>query len=240
MDRRLVFGALFSLTLGLGACSTGGGSVTSPNPLNPTPAGSGTIAPSSAPSSSASASPTPAASASPSPGASPSPTSSAGANCAANDPGTPATVTTPLPPNGGTLTLPNFGDLTGTANAPAIDSSDQQGQTVTIKISNTNFDNVSYASGNTPQTGSPIVFTSLNVSANVMFASSTPMIPTTVTGSCEINAPHTYSVGLYTFGSQTQLVSGIVPNGHAITFTLNVPIQTFPMQATGDVVITQN
>ncbi len=126
------------------------------------------------------------------------------------------------------------------ANAPAISASNQAGQTVTIKISNQNFDSVAYSSGNTPQTGTPIVFTALNVSANVTFASSTPMIPTTVTGACEITAGHTYSVGLYTFGSQAQLVTGIVPSGNTISFTLNVPLQTFPMVATGDVVITQN
>jgi hypothetical protein len=37
MHPRLTFGALFCLTFGLVACTTGGGNVTSPNPLNPTP-----------------------------------------------------------------------------------------------------------------------------------------------------------------------------------------------------------
>ena len=37
MNRRLAFGALFCATFGMAACTTGGGNVTNPNPLNPTP-----------------------------------------------------------------------------------------------------------------------------------------------------------------------------------------------------------
>ena len=240
MDRRFGVGGFVALTLGFAACSSGGGSVTSPNPLNPTPAGGGTTAPTTSPSGSASATPgptpTPAGTATPSP----APSASTGAACGVNDPTSPTTITTPLPPNGGTIALPGFGDLTGSANAPAIASTDQQGQTVTIKISNQNFDGVAYGSGTTPQTGTPVVFTSLAVSANVTFATNPPLIPTTVTGACEFTAGHTYSAGLYTFGSQTQLITGIVPTGNAIGFTLQVPLQTFPTGVTGDVVITQN
>ena len=113
------------------------------------------------------------------------------------------------------------------------------GQTVTIKVSNQNFDGApGYTTSNQP--GTPIVFTSLNVSANVTFSSSTPMIVTAVTGACEISTAHTYDVGLYAFGTQLQLVSNVVPSGNTLKFTLTLPISTFPSTATGDVVITQN
>lgn len=45
MDRRLAFGALFCVTFGVAACGTGGGNVTSPNPLNPTPGPRATTTP---------------------------------------------------------------------------------------------------------------------------------------------------------------------------------------------------
>ncbi|MBD5655470.1 MAG: hypothetical protein IAI50_09895 [Candidatus Eremiobacteraeota bacterium] len=50
MDRRLALGALFCVTFGVAACTTGGGNVTYPNPLNPTPgpAASPTVAPTTA------------------------------------------------------------------------------------------------------------------------------------------------------------------------------------------------
>jgi hypothetical protein len=116
---------------------------------------------------------------------------------------------------------------------------------VSTRLSNQNFDGVNYSL----QGGTPVVFITLNVSADVTFQSQAPPFQNQnpefslfLAGTCELPHGHLYSAGLYAPGAQAQIQNGIATNlsGGTLSINLELPFQTFPTSATVDVVITQN
>jgi hypothetical protein len=199
MDRRFAFGALFCVMFGVAACTTGGGDVTSPNPLNPTPG----------------------------PKASPTPVATSSA----------ASETVPLPPNGGTISIPNFGDFTGTATTSAL--SVGAGATVTITDST-----MQVASPPVPvpagQTG--VFFVELSLSETVTFTNAN--IPTTITSPSQIVPGATYTANVYALGGPVQAQQTAVASGHSVSFTIIVPSNgsgggSFPGGVPADIVVSK-
>jgi hypothetical protein len=215
MYRRLGLAVLFSAILPVAACNTGGGLVSANNPLNPTPAPSAgpTAKPTATP---VGPSPTPTAI-----GPTPSPTPTAAA-CAAPPPD-PNTSTVTLTGSTQTVNVPCFGDFTSTAIVPP---SNAAGFTVALASSTDN--NL----GGVPDSnyGTPIVYTSLEPSSSITFASASATIQTTVTSPSKISAGHTYALQVYVpaFTASIQNVKGIKPSGHSITFGIVPPGGAFP------------
>jgi hypothetical protein len=213
MDRRLAFGLLLCATSGVAACTTGGGDVTYPNPLNPTPGprASATVAPTS--------SPTPSS----------SPTSS---GCPPSYPSSPATETVALPPAGGTISIPNFGDFMGTATTSSLTLGG--GATVALEDSTQPIVPLSMAPVPAGQTG--VFFVQLVLSQTVTF--SNPNIPTVITANCTIVPGATYTANVYAFGGPVQAQQTAVAVGHSLTFTIIVPAEgEFPGGVPADVVV---
>lgn len=217
MDRRLAFGLVFCVTFGVVACTTGGGDVTYPNPLNPTPGprASVTLAPSAAPTASGA----------------PSPTNS---GCPPTYPSSPATETVALPPTGGTFAIPTFGDFMGTATTSSLTLGN--GATVALEDSNQPIVPQSMAPVPAGQTG--VFFVQLVLSQTVTF--SNPNIPTTITANCTIVPGATYTANVYAFGGPVQPQQTAVAVGHSLTFTIIVPAEgEFPGGVPAEVVVSR-
>jgi len=193
MDRRLVFGALLCVTIGVVACTTGGGNVIDPNPLNPTPG----------PRASVTAMPSSAAS---------------------------ATETIPLPPNGGTISIPNYADFTGTALTPSL----VQGAGATVTITDST-QQVAASPQPIPSGQSGVFFVELVLSNQVTF--SNPNISTTITSPSAIVPGQMYTANVYALGGPIQAQQTATAVGHSVSFTIMVPGSAFPGNVPSDIVV---
>jgi hypothetical protein len=122
-----------------------------------------------------------------------------------------------------TITLPSYPSasnpvIAGTSNLPTTYTTNGAGTTLTIKISQANFDNVS----SSVYSGTADFFTSLEVDPNALGlgnGSDTLLIPVTITSPC-VTAGTTYTVTEYdstlfaTLYTETDTASGTTVTGH--------------------------
>lgn len=224
MRFRLAFAALSMAALA-SACDSNGGVVTPNNPLNPTAAPTGIIVRPATPTPQPTTTPVPTATptgAAPTatPAPTPTPTAPPALVCSAPPPD-PNTGSITLTGAVQTATVPCFGTFLSTTTIPANTSA---GATVAFAVS------TDQAQGAVPNAaeGTPILYTSLHPSATIQFTSTTPAIATAIT-SATIGAPHTYAIQSYVpaFGIAQQTITGLVPTGHTVRFSLT-PGAVFP------------
>ncbi len=125
--------------------------------------------------------------------------------------------------------LPPYNVYTGTSNIPANDSGGAA--TLTVKVSQNNFDNATVPAGQTAD-----LFTSLAVSKSVSFGPTGTLIPFTVNSPCIVSGrTYTITEGGAATGklySETDVASGNSLTGH-----ISEALNPFPSGFTVDVYI---
>jgi hypothetical protein len=142
-----------------------------------------------------------------------------------------------------TITLPSYPSasnpvIAGTSDIPTTYTSGGAGSTLTVSISQANFDSAP-ASTYTYGSDTPDFFTTLEVSASVTFGngSDTLLIPVTITSPC-VTAGTTYQVYEYDKTLATKLYTETdTASGTTVTGHIEVSVNPFPSGMDVDVVV---